>query len=453
MKAFRFVRPRDCAEAVASSSMRRRARACYARCGVDLLDRMKERLDEPGVVVGLLDASRDGRSSEIAEERGHPHRGAQRRSAQLAASDVVRQASCPRWRRRPARPRACSCATARPIGGNLAQHTRCGYYRLASFPCLKRGGDHCPVRKDGGVQEHAGIVANDPCASAHPSSVAPVLGSLDAEIVVRDPKSVRTDSRSGTSGPPRSKGVAGDTVLGPADVIQAVRDPRRGTSGSWSGITEVRHRWRPSTGRWSSCSVRYAVEGETIKDARVWFGSLAPTPWRAEEGRAGADRPPPARMPPRRRPPRRRWPTPRRCPGRRTRSGSRRSRSQRALAAARERSAMDSARDGEYRRAGGGGAARALHPPPHEGGLPRPAVGERAGVRNGRAHLLVRPDRRAPRARRLRGLPGELPRRGPARQDPRLLRAARAAVAGGKRHASLRWRRSGHGRPRADLLP
>jgi xanthine dehydrogenase YagS FAD-binding subunit len=65
------------------------------------------------------------------------------------------------------------------IGGNLLQSTRCWYWRL-KYPCRLHGGDVCFAR-DGEHREHA-IVANDYCASAHPSDVAAALLALDARV-------------------------------------------------------------------------------------------------------------------------------------------------------------------------------------------------------------------------------------------------------------------------------
>ena len=65
------------------------------------------------------------------------------------------------------------------VGGNLLQSTRCWYWRL-KYPCRLHGGDRCHAR-EGEHREHA-IVANDFCASAHPSDIAAALLALDARV-------------------------------------------------------------------------------------------------------------------------------------------------------------------------------------------------------------------------------------------------------------------------------
>jgi xanthine dehydrogenase YagS FAD-binding subunit len=66
------------------------------------------------------------------------------------------------------------------IAGNLLQATRCWYWRL-KFPCRLHGGDRCFAR-EGIHREHA-ILANDFCASAHPSDPAAALLALSATVV------------------------------------------------------------------------------------------------------------------------------------------------------------------------------------------------------------------------------------------------------------------------------
>jgi xanthine dehydrogenase YagS FAD-binding subunit len=66
------------------------------------------------------------------------------------------------------------------IAGNLLQATRCWYWRLR-FPCRLHGGARCFAR-EGMHREHA-IVANDFCASAHPSDPAAALLALSTTVV------------------------------------------------------------------------------------------------------------------------------------------------------------------------------------------------------------------------------------------------------------------------------
>ena len=66
------------------------------------------------------------------------------------------------------------------LGGNLAQRSRCWYFRRADIECLKKGGSTCPARSG----NHLYGVAFDlgPCVAPHPSTMAAALLAYDATI-------------------------------------------------------------------------------------------------------------------------------------------------------------------------------------------------------------------------------------------------------------------------------
>ena len=72
------------------------------------------------------------------------------------------------------------------LGGNLAQRSRCWYFRNPHIACLKKGGSECPAR----AGNHLYHVAFDlgPCVAPHPSTMAAALLACEA--------SVSTDRRS-----------------------------------------------------------------------------------------------------------------------------------------------------------------------------------------------------------------------------------------------------------------
>jgi len=75
------------------------------------------------------------------------------------------------------------------LGGNLAQRSRCWYYRNPHISCLKKGGSDCPAR----AGNHLYSIAFDlgPCVAPHPSTMATALLTYDAKIM--------TDQRTGLS--------------------------------------------------------------------------------------------------------------------------------------------------------------------------------------------------------------------------------------------------------------
>jgi len=247
--------------------------------GVDVLDRLKERVDEPDRVVSLVDLGADHTS--ITRDGDTIHIGAGATLTRIAASDLV-PASLREAAAQAASPQIRNLAT---LGGNLCQHTRCGYYRLKTFPCLKRGDDTCPVLAEGAVQETAGIFANRPCACAHPSSVAPALGTGNAVLHVVGAKGLREVSFADLWAAP-VKGRASDTVLADSDVIARISlDARDETAGWRVAHEEIRQKaafdWPLVT-----CAVALRVAEGKVEQASVWLGAVAPAPIRSTAAEA-----------------------------------------------------------------------------------------------------------------------------------------------------------------------
>ena len=83
------------------------------------------------------------------------------------------------------------------LGGNLAQRSRCWYFRNPQVGCLKKGGSDCPARSG----NHLYHVAFDlgPCVAPHPSTMAMALLAYDATIVIVADEEVR-DQRARARG-------------------------------------------------------------------------------------------------------------------------------------------------------------------------------------------------------------------------------------------------------------
>jgi xanthine dehydrogenase YagS FAD-binding subunit len=274
VKAFRYERPTTTAAAVrvlAEGGVALKAN------GLDLLDRLKERVDEPDRVVTLVDVPGLG----SIEKRGDGTLvvGALATLAAVAESAAVREA-CPALADAASHAASPQLRNRATVGGNLAQHTRCGYYRLRSFPCWKRGAERCPVLAEGAVQETAGVFGNASCASAHPSSLAPVLGATGATVVVLSPKGERRLALADLYEAPR-KGKASDVTLAADDVIVRVEVPAFRPGVDHQAYEEVRQR---AAYDWALVSCAASFEGgeSAVKSARIWLGAVAPTPWRAE---------------------------------------------------------------------------------------------------------------------------------------------------------------------------
>ena len=114
------------------------------------------------------------------------------------------------------------------IGGNLIQDTRCWYYR-DGLPCYRAGGNTCyadtPTGKD---REHT-LFNADRCVAVSPSDTAPVLVSLEAEMVINSKDGERVVAAEDFFIGP-DVDIERMTVLEPGEILTAIRIP-----DTWAG--------------------------------------------------------------------------------------------------------------------------------------------------------------------------------------------------------------------------
>jgi xanthine dehydrogenase YagS FAD-binding subunit len=168
------------------------------------------------------------------------------------------------------------------LGGNLAQRSRCWYYRNPHIACLKKGGPTCPAR-DG---NHLYGVAFDlgPCVAPHPSTLATALLAYEATVT--------TDRRPALSiGQLLGDGANGraDHALEPGEIITGVElpPPVAGERALYKRAISRRHAEWPLV----EVVVRAVVAGGAFAFVRVAAGGIAPIPLRlstVESAAAGA---------------------------------------------------------------------------------------------------------------------------------------------------------------------
>jgi xanthine dehydrogenase YagS FAD-binding subunit len=214
------------------------------RAGLLRADRL---VDIRGVIPRGIDGTRIGAGATLAELECDPQvPAALREACRLAASPQLRNMGS--------------------VGGNLLQATRCWYWRL-DWPCRLHGGNECFAR-EGEHREHA-ILANDFCASAHPSDVAAALLALDATLrTTRRELSVADLYRLPTEDDRRT------TTLEPGELILELNVPQPESSVYLKAME--RKRWAfPLVG------VAAARSGGVT---RVALAGVAPIPWLLQGG-------------------------------------------------------------------------------------------------------------------------------------------------------------------------
>ncbi|RXH19689.1 FAD binding domain-containing protein [Bradyrhizobium guangzhouense] len=157
------------------------------------------------------------------------------------------------------------------LGGNLAQRSRCWYFRRADIDCLKKSGSTCPARSG----NHLYGVAFDlgPCVAPHPSTMAAALLAYDATIT--------TDRRSGLS----IADLLGDGSLPHADHALAAGEmiksialpaPLEGERASYKRAISRSHAEWPLV----ELCARVVITGGKFLLVRLAAGGIAPVPLR-----------------------------------------------------------------------------------------------------------------------------------------------------------------------------
>jgi len=274
MKPFVLVHPTTLPEAARLSTP---ADAELKAGGVDLLDRMKEGLDNPKTVVSIL-----GIRGHDAIEPGPPARiGALATLARIADDPAL-------GRTYPALAAAAGGAATPQIrhmatlGGNLCQRPRCWYYRLEEFDCRKKGGSECFAR-DGENRFHAVFDTDLMCCCVHPSAAGTALLAYGATLDVVGPKGSHALPIEQFFFRPVDDATRENT-LKPGEIVEAVRLPAP-PAGARSVYRKLKEKESFDWPLVETC-VSLVIAGGVVRDARVVFGSVAPIPYRSKAAEA-----------------------------------------------------------------------------------------------------------------------------------------------------------------------
>ena len=270
MKPFTYVVPKDLAEAAAAAAQ---PDTVLKGAGVDLVDRMKERLQTPQQVVNLLPLKRElagvaraadgalqiGALTTLTELEQHaeladPALQALRQSAGMTATPQVRNRAT--------------------VAGNILQFTRCWYVRSEAFRCLHGGRGPTCLAMTGENRYHAVLGWQD-CVRVHPSNLAPALLALDADYttVLGDKRTTRK-LRDLFPADPRAQNP--EHTLQQGEIVTSITLPKQ-PEGTITVYGESREK---ETFDWATtaCAVRLVLAGGTITAADLVLGAVAPVP-------------------------------------------------------------------------------------------------------------------------------------------------------------------------------
>jgi xanthine dehydrogenase YagS FAD-binding subunit len=267
MNPFQYVSPRTVESAVSLAADRGR----FLAGGIDVLGEMKDYIANPPVLVNVkeLPATRDitpgkgswtiGANVTISEIEQHAELKRVFPGLQQAATEV-------------GSPQIRNVAT---LGGNLAQHSRCWYYRHRDIRCLKKGGDTC-YAQDGENKYHS-LFSGNPCISPIVSNLAIALTALDAKVIVR-----RGNEEVALTIPDLYakawENPEAHHSLGPTDLILRVQVPDDGRRSAYLQVSEK------ASFDWAlvSCAAAAKIDGKKLGNVRVVLGAVAPIPYQVQ---------------------------------------------------------------------------------------------------------------------------------------------------------------------------
>ncbi|HEX9636182.1 MAG TPA: FAD binding domain-containing protein [Acidobacteriota bacterium] len=273
MKRFAYARPASVGDALRLFAERPEA-SRYKAGGVDLIDRLKEHLDEPDRVIAL-----DGIPARDAIEVGPQglrlgsgvslaavadHGAARERYAALV--EAARESAAPQIRNQ---------AT---VVGNLLQRPRCWYFRNEQLVCIKKGGATCYAIA--GDHRYHAIFGGGPSFIVHPSNCAAALVAFDAALEIESLDGRRSVALEQFFTLP-TVDVKRENSLAPGELVTAITAPAP-APGTRSAYLEVRERAQFD---WPLAAVAAVLQldGGTVRSARIVLGAAAPIPWRATE--------------------------------------------------------------------------------------------------------------------------------------------------------------------------
>jgi len=239
----------------------------YLAGGNDLLGQLKDELTEAKIVVNIkalpgLNRIEPGSRSwtlgalvTVAQIENHPSIRSLFPGLHAAAAEIGSQ----------------QIRNVATLGGNLAQHSRCWYYRHRDTPCLKNRGELCYARR--GDNRYHALFTGNPCISPVVSNLATMFAALDATAIVR-----RNDTELRmTMADLYERAWDNPTAhhsLRPGDLILKVEIPTTRRQSAYLQASD-KHAFD-----WAlvSCAAAADLSGGKLSQPRVALGCVSPVP-------------------------------------------------------------------------------------------------------------------------------------------------------------------------------
>jgi xanthine dehydrogenase YagS FAD-binding subunit len=162
------------------------------------------------------------------------------------------------------------------LGGNLAQRSRCWYFRNPHIDCLKKGGADCPART--GNHLYGSAFDLGPCVAVHPSTMAAALLAYEAKIDTDKRRALSVGELLGDGS------SAADHALAPGEMIASVAlsAPVAGERALYKRAISRTHAEWPLV----EVCIRAVVSEGSFQFVRIAAGGIAPVPLRLSAAEA-----------------------------------------------------------------------------------------------------------------------------------------------------------------------
>ncbi|MET7651434.1 MULTISPECIES: xanthine dehydrogenase family protein subunit M [unclassified Streptomyces] len=276
MKSFSYLSAPDTATALCTIAGNDGVK--FLAGGTNLVDLMREGIEEPATVVDITRLPLDG-IEELPD--GTLRVGALVSNSRLAADPLIRT-------RYPVLAQAILLGASAQlrnmatVGGNLLQRTRCMYFYDETASCNKRApGSGCDAI--GGFSRGTAVLGtSEHCVATHPSDMAVALVMLDAVVEVESVRGVRRIPVADFHRLPGDTPHI-ETVLAADELITAVELPPVAVAvAAHSRYRKVRDRASYAFAL-VSVAAALAVEDGVVSEVRLALGGVGTKPWRATE--------------------------------------------------------------------------------------------------------------------------------------------------------------------------
>jgi len=271
--AFELLQPQTI-EAAIDLLDQHRSEAWVLGGGLDSFDWFKDRIKRPTVVIDLGGVPE---LTGISEAEGGLEIGAMTTLTEIVRHDRIRSefSLVATAAEHVATPQIRNQGT---VGGNVAQDTRCWYYR-SGWPCYRAGGNTCYAAAPQAMNREHCIMGRSRCVAVNPSDTAPALIAVDAKMVVENASGPSVhDAEDFFIGP--SIDITRMTVMKPRDLLTRIHIP-----ATWANADFYYEKVRDRAA-WDfqlvSVAAAFRKSGNTIEEARIVVNGVAPFPVRLD---------------------------------------------------------------------------------------------------------------------------------------------------------------------------